>query len=200
MSKKGQSWFVYWLFDERCVCPWRHGYIGVCNNLPHRLFNHRRNRRFPPNWDWKILLTAPTEAECHKVERDFRPRHNIGWNQGIGGYRSGAGLAGVPKSTEQKEKMRAAALRRYADPAERLRTQKAVKDAFKTIDRSGANNGRYGYATSEATKEKIRFKIIERGGVAGDRNPMFGRKRSRAEKKAISEGVKRSLRASSPSN
>jgi tartrate dehydratase alpha subunit/fumarate hydratase class I-like protein len=54
------------------------------------------------------------------------------------------GKVGVgPKSEKTKAKMRAAALRRYANPAEREKTQKAVKQAFEHIDRSGSNNPNY---------------------------------------------------------
>ena len=68
--------------------------------------------------------------------------------------------------------MRQAALARYADPKERERTQQAVKKAFETIDRSGPNNSRYGVKQSEATKEKIRQRALERD-MGGANNPNY---------------------------
>ena len=85
----------------------------------------------------------------------------------------GTGSPGIPKSRKTRERMREAALRRYRDPVEREKTRAAVKKAFETIDRSGANNGHYGKPLSEATKQKIRDRLIERGGYAGSRNPNF---------------------------
>jgi hypothetical protein len=41
------------------------------------------------------------------------------------------------------------------------------------VDRSGANNSRFGKPVSEATKEKMRQRIAERGGVDGPNNPNF---------------------------
>ena len=85
----------------------------------------------------------------------------------------GTGSPGIPKSRKTRERMREAALRRYAKPGEKKKTQAAVKKAFETIDRSGPNNGRFGKPVSEETKEKMRQRIAERGGVDGKNNPNF---------------------------
>jgi hypothetical protein len=92
----------------------------------------------------------------------------MGWNEWAGGRAGGT----APKPAAQREKMRQAALARYAKPGEKERTAKAVKEAFKSIDRSGPNNGRFGKPMSEAAKQKVRDKIAERG-ITGSNNPNF---------------------------
>jgi hypothetical protein len=99
----------------------------------------------------------------------MRPTAGIGWNRFPGGLAGHAGK-GVPKSPEQRAKMRAAALARYRKPGERERTQRAVKKAFRNIDRSGENNAMFGRHHSEETKQKLRDRIAERD-TTGRRNP-----------------------------
>jgi hypothetical protein len=135
------------------------------------MHQHRQNKRIP-KFHCTILFKGSQKVAL-AMEAILRPRPHIGWNIGIGGFPDGKSLRGVPKTPEQREKMKAAALRRYADPAEREKTQRTVKQAFEYIDRSGANNSRYGAAVSETTKQKMRDRIAERGGVAGEKNPNY---------------------------
>jgi hypothetical protein len=69
--------------------------------------------------------------------------------------------------------MRAAALKRYRDPAESERTSRAVKKGLRGIDRTGSNNPSFGKPMSEATKQKVRKRIAERGGLLGKSNPNY---------------------------
>lgn len=80
----------------------------------------------------------------------------MGWNVSPGGFGDARGLRGVPKSPKTRAKMRAAALARYCKPGEKERTAKAVRKAFRNIDRSGPNNPRFGTHHTEATKQKMR--------------------------------------------
>jgi hypothetical protein len=161
---------LYWLFDDRCVCLWRHGYIGVTVDWPHRLYRHRSESNFLPSFfKGQVLFRGPVQ-HCLRLERKLRPTAGIGWNKYPGG-RSGHAAKGVPKSPETRAKMRAAALSRYADPAERERTSKAVKRTRHLVDQTGVNNPRFGVPMSEATKEKVRQRIQERGGLLGVSNP-----------------------------
>jgi len=166
---------VYWLYDGSCICYERHGYIGVTVDWPHRLWRHRCDPQsaifLPADFDGRVIFTGHIK-ECLALERRLRPGPGIGWNRNPGGL-SGHALKGIPKSPEQKAKMRAAALARFADQKERERMRQAVKKAFKTIDRSGENNGRFGKPMSEASKQKIRDTIAARGGRRGDRNANF---------------------------
>jgi hypothetical protein len=132
---------------------------------------HRESGRLPENFRIEVLFRGPKE-DCLALEHRLRPTPHIGWNVGVGGFTNGKGLRGIPKSPEHRAKQREAALRRYADPAERKRTQRAVKKAFKTIDRSGANNAMFGRKQSEETKRKIGDKALARD-VSGKRNPNY---------------------------
>jgi hypothetical protein len=135
---KTTSGVVYWLYDESCTDITRHGYIGACVRLDARLRAHRRN---PGSYESaigipvtdfqvKIIFTGPID-ECQNLEAKLRPHGNIGWNRKRGGGRSPLGtrygtafkqrvanaaskrFKGIPKSLEQRKKMREAALRRY---------------------------------------------------------------------------------------
>ena len=181
---KTTSCVVYWLRDERCICPWRHGYIGISERWPRRLIRHRRES--PRSFEWKILFEGSVE-ECMKLEGLFRSRPMTGWNLASGGIKGG-GTA--PKKEPTREKMRAAALARYTKPGEKEYTSRAVKRGLKGVNRSGANNANFGKHMSEAAKDKVRAKIVERGWIS----PTKGRQRTDAEKRAISEGTKRAMR------
>jgi hypothetical protein len=112
---------VYWLFDETCPSPWEHGYVGVTVNIRGRLKWHRarRGNRF----DWRILFEG-SESECYAFENKMRPGARIGWNIAWGGE---CGGGRHPRSEETRQRMREAALRRYADPAERTKMSEATK-------------------------------------------------------------------------
>lgn len=179
-------WVVYWLFDEKCTNPHQHGLIGATGRLWQRMFQHRENKsgRLPENFRVEILLRA-TKSECLAYEAELRPQPGIGWNVGIGGFANGRGLRGIAKTEEHRAKQRAAALARYADPTERARTAEAVRKAFEGGDFRRKSKG---HSQTEATKQKIRDRIIERGGI---KNPVpKGSHRTDTEKAAISIGVK----------
>jgi hypothetical protein len=160
---------VYWLHGDQCICPWRHGYIGVTSNPSRRFWAHRRESRFLV-FKTSVLFDG-TREECYALEARLRPHPDIGWNTGVGGFADGRTVRGLPKSTEHRAKQRATALRRWADPTKRSVQSVAVKKALADVDRSGANNANFGKHCSEATKQKIRDKIAARGGVKGANNP-----------------------------
>jgi hypothetical protein len=166
-------WVVYWLYDETCTNPELHGYIGATGRFWARIGMHKKSGRFASkHFEIKILYRSSNRQACLAYEKQLRPHPDIGWNIHIGGFQKGGGGKGIPKSPEHRAKQREAALRRYADPAERKRTQRAVKKAFKTIDRSGANNAMFGRKQSEETKRKIGDKALARD-VSGKRNPNY---------------------------
>ena len=168
------EWLVYWLYDDTCANYAEHGCVGATKEtrLYQRLNQHQTNRRIPKDFHYKILFRGSQKAAL-QLEAELRPKPYIGWNVGVGGFANGGGLRGIPKTPEQREKMRQAALARYADPKERERTQRAVKKAFKTIDRSGENNPRFGTHMSEEAKQKSRDTIAANGGRAGKRNANY---------------------------
>lgn len=87
-----ESSVVYWLFDETCVDPMTHGYIGITGRLRARLSSHRSKGRLPHRFSVKVLFEG-SRAECFAFEERLRPKHQIGWNinpGGQNGYRLGA--------------------------------------------------------------------------------------------------------------
>jgi len=168
---------VYWLYNKKNADPETHGYIGVTSNFKTRLKQHlktkaMRVKKLPQKFKWKILFTGSRDA-CLKYEGTLRPLFKIGWNSYAGGGRLGNDGLGVPKSTEHREKIRLASIRRWKNKAARKRQSLAVKKGLRGIDRSGANNAMWGKHMSEEAKEKVRQKIIERGGVWGRNNPNY---------------------------
>ena len=162
---------VYWLRDDSSTCIERHGYVGVTVDWPHRLYRHRSESDFLPDRFEGEVIFKGTIKKCLELEQKLRPAPGIGWNKlpgGLGGY---AGK-GIPKSPEHREKIRQAALRRYADPKARERLSRDVKRGLKHVDRSGANNHRFGVKLTEATKEKIRQRALERD-MSGASNPNY---------------------------
>jgi hypothetical protein len=117
-------------------------------------------------------LFEGTIKQCLQFEQSMRSTAGIGWNKYPGG-RAGYAGKGIPKSPEHREKIRLAALARYSKPGEKERTAKAVKRGLQNIDRTGANNPNFGKHQSEETKQKVRDRIVERGGVNGENNPNY---------------------------
>jgi NUMOD3 motif len=170
---KMRGWVVYWLFDDRCRSKRTHGYVGAVARyrLSPRMWQHRQSGRWS---DFRVeIIFTGSKRGALALERELRPRPGIGWNIGVGGFADGGGLKGIPKSPEQRAKMRAAALKRYRDPAESERTSRAVKKGLKGIDRTGSNNPSFGKPMSEAAKRKVRKRIAERGGLLGKNNPNY---------------------------
>jgi hypothetical protein len=153
---------VYWLYDDQCVCPWRHGYIGISRRWLNRLKRHRALRR--RSFKWRILFSGTT-ADCLLIERTLRPTFGIGWNEAPGGEYGGGS---APKKQTTKEKMRLAALRRYFDPSEKIKMQLLVKAAFVGIDRSGVNNSHFGKPVSDEGKRRI--SEARKGKALGNQN------------------------------
>jgi hypothetical protein len=164
------TWLVYWLEDDLCVCPWRHGYIGATNRFARRMHQHRE--RWPKAFRHRIMLRG-SKAECLALEARMRPTPGIGWNSHVGGFVDGRGGRGIPKSAGHREKQRQAALRRYADPMEHVKTSVAVRRAKEGIDHSGANNSHFGKPHSEEARAKIKQRLKERGGHGGKNNPNY---------------------------
>jgi hypothetical protein len=80
---------VYWLYDDQCICVWRHGYVGISKNFKARISGHLTNQQLP-DFNWRILFTGSL-AECRRLESTLRPRPFIGWNTAPGGG-GGAGI------------------------------------------------------------------------------------------------------------
>jgi hypothetical protein len=206
---------VYWLWDESCFDPCSDGYVGVTAHLRKRVSDHRSHigkgaAGLPSSFQVQILFRG-TFNECAVIEEALRPTPGIGWNRAGGGARSCLGykhtetfkkiksrqltesgrFKGIPKPPEQIELMRAAALDRYGDPAEHIRTSLDVIKGLEGVDRSGINNSMFGRTQSEKTKQLISER--RRGQHAGERNPNFGKPRPDSVKDAIRQKLQKSI-------
>jgi NUMOD3 motif len=167
------EWLVYWLFDETCVCYERHGCIGAmkATRLYQRFAQHQNSKRFPKDFGYKIIFRG-SRRQALALEARLRPRPYIGWNVGVGGFADGGGLKGIPKPPEQIAKMAEARRQWWAKQTAKDRAAYSAKMS-KAIDNRGKRNPNFGKQQSEATKAKVRAKIIERGGVNGANNPNY---------------------------
>jgi hypothetical protein len=140
---------VYWLFDERCICLWRHGYIGITSNWKNRFQRHRRNSSFPTGFSWTILFRG-SKAECRKLEWQLRPSDGIGWNRAPGGGGGGTnrGRIGQKKSDEERAKI----------SASKLGQPKGDDHRRKMSERMFGQKLRLGRSHSDETKQRIRAK------------------------------------------
>jgi hypothetical protein len=127
-------WAVYWLYDERCVCPCRHGYVGISLNVERRVRTHRK--RFP-DCEWKVLFEG-TKFDCVRVEYQLRPTFDIGWNRARGGNKgnpgTGAGLYGKPKSAEHRASIAKTLTGHVRTTASRAKQSASAKGKPKPIE------------------------------------------------------------------
>jgi hypothetical protein len=133
---------LYWLFDDSCICLWRHGYIGITTNWTKRLQRHQRT--MPHAFRFAVLYRGSKE-ECRKLEHQLRPHRHIGWNVAPGGNLA---RLGFKASDETKEKMRIAAMQR-PPPSEETRERLRITSTGRT------NKGRIGQRKSDEERAKI---------------------------------------------
>ena len=131
---------VYWLHDESCVCPWRHGYIGISARWENREKDHRRSGRWPEGFGATILFRGSRE-ECLATERKFRPISGVGWNLAVGGKPI------VLLSETSRAHMREAATGRKAS--------KATLEKMRIASTGRTNRGRIGQKKTEEERRKI---------------------------------------------
>jgi NUMOD3 motif len=133
---------VYWLYDDRCVCPWRHGYIGISSDLKGRLKNHRR--KFKNGFSLMILFRG-TPHECRAFEWRMRPVNGIGWNKTRGG---GKHRFGICHSINTRERMSISAKLRPPISIE-------TREKFRIASTGRTNRGRFGQKKSDEERAKI---------------------------------------------
>ena len=122
---------VYWLHDDRCVCPWRHGYIGISQRYSVRLWRHRKDDRWPLDFTATVLFEG-TKLECRALEHRLRPHFHIGWNENPGGGKThgpkiSAALKGLVIPMERRARI-AATLTGHVRTIE---SRKKQSDSFK---------------------------------------------------------------------
>jgi hypothetical protein len=134
---------VYWFHDDQCICPERHGYIGISSRWPSRWWRYKTLNRFVDAGLSVRILFVGTRSECLALEKRFRPHGNIGWNTAVGGGLSGQ-LKGVPKSPEHRAKLKAAAKERAQRPGERERLGAIGRKGAIGRNQNGSANPMFG--------------------------------------------------------
>jgi hypothetical protein len=140
------DWTVYWLYDDQCVCPWRHGYIGITSKLASRLKNHRRRWKRP--FEHKVLFVG-AKTECRALEWALRPEASRGWNKNVGGMKSPR--LGVVLPAHVKQNMREAANRRWQEQP----MTEETRDKYRVRMLGTTNKGRLGQKKSTGERAKI---------------------------------------------
>ena len=137
------SCVVYWLYDDNCVCLWRHGYVGVSGEWKGRLKNHRKT--FGKEVKWQVLFNG-TRQECYVLEGKLRPDRFIGWNDCAGGQNP-RGHLGKKHSEETRKLLRQKSIGyRHSDEAKKL---------ISLAGMGRTNKGRLGQKKSEEERRKI---------------------------------------------
>lgn len=82
--------FVYWNHLPEHTDPSSEGYIGVTKSPMMRECQHRESTNSPcyafrHDSVFEILHEVPTREEAYKIEQQYRPSRNIGWNKKAGG-------------------------------------------------------------------------------------------------------------------
>lgn len=153
-TPRNVPYFVYWLHDDRCVCPFRHGYIGITYRPTRRLLDHRKSRAGQPDFKMTVLFVG-SKFECQVIEYKLRPCINIGWNKRTGGER------GVyPHTREARKKMSIRA--KQPDYLERLRKGR------ETIQRL-AGTGVLSFPKSEEHRRRIAASLTGKIRTANSR-------------------------------
>jgi hypothetical protein len=108
---KTTSCVVYWLTDSRCVCPWRHGYIGISIDFRRRLHHqrYRQKRKFEAT-----ILFSGTWSECRALDKIAKTL--TGHVRTLASRKKQAAkMRGIAKPIMQREKMAQAGSSRYID-------------------------------------------------------------------------------------
>ena len=158
---------VYWLFDETCICPRLHGYVGITAYLDARVRAHRK----PKGLRWlrikkfkHVVLFRGNRNRCFAMEESLRPDHHIGWNRGRGGDWRGTTL-GYPCSTEKKQKLSI--------------LNKGKKHTAAARKKMSENNRG---SWSEESKSKLRATTLARGGNGPEKMSLEARAKMSASR------------------
>lgn len=181
---------VYWLFDETCSVPENDGYVGITNNLPQRLREHKHKKR--RKWTGVKVLFVGTLKECIQKEIGYRPFAGIGWNSNSGGTsgkmllldvkeKMSRTLTGRKLSEQTKSKMRAAHASR--SPEEKAR----LSEMYRRL--AIGNKSRAGQKRSPAECAAVRAQMMGNKYAVGNKNAV-GHKLSPEAREAISHRMK----------
>ncbi|NDV51993.1 NUMOD3 domain-containing DNA-binding protein [Salipiger sp. PrR003] len=157
---------LYWARLPSHIDPYAAGYIGITSvGLKERKKAHFKSKKrhhfknalnkYKSKVIWELLHEGLSQAEALRLEGEYRPRNNIGWNSIQGG------LLGVSADW-------------YGDDANsevhRLRTAEATKIAIAQKDTPEARSRR-----AKDIWDRPKYREKREGMFAGENNPQFGK-------------------------
>lgn len=151
--------YLYWIYNDDCIDPFVHGYIGITENVQQRFKQHlSKNSRILKDSKYKILFEG-SRLECFNLENNYRPNKGIGWNSASGGKHGWK--TGFVHSEETKYKLKIA----WTDE------RKQIASIFKA---------------EENKKLKGQKRPKQSKSMTGELNPMYGTIRPEHVKLAVS--------------
>lgn len=96
LSEKGNVYILYWIHRKEHNDMFKEGYIGITCDFKERLRNHKKNNKKTiltdaissigwENLNKDIIYKDLTLEKVLKLELEYRPNENIGWNLQKGG-------------------------------------------------------------------------------------------------------------------
>lgn len=133
---------VYWIHKNEHTDPLTEGYVGITNNLPRRLLEHKQTTGtilfgvFKKYQDIKITILEENISleQAIQTEIEYRPGYRIGWNICPGG--------GVPPNDRENHHNKG----RVVTEESRIKMSLAKR---------GTRHPNFGKPLSEETKKKI---------------------------------------------
>jgi hypothetical protein len=89
-----KQYCVYWIRDPHGhTNPFNSGYIGISANYAYRMKRYQQRgqkshllEKFQNGAESVILFSGLDESSALVIEKELRPRRNIGWNKNSGGF------------------------------------------------------------------------------------------------------------------
>ena len=164
---------IYWIHSESETDITTQGYVGITKNLKRRIREHTNEKDFVKDRIFDVFLCGERDF-CKEIERQLRPKKNIGLNIAAGG-----GDPPNAKGLKRSEKTR----RLMSLNNVGMKGMKHTEETRKKMRESHKNSK--GRPHTEETKRKL-SEIARRRKF----NPMTGRKHTDLAKQKMSAAAK----------
>jgi predicted GIY-YIG superfamily endonuclease len=167
------EYLIYWIHNGDETDIYTQGYVGITNNLPRRLIEHKKHKNaILIDRTVDIFLQGDKEY-CKSVEKELRPKKYIGLNVAAGGGMP-PNVTGIKRSDKTKLLM-----------SQNNVGFKGRKHTEATKKKMSESRKGFGKPHTEETKKKL-------SEIAKQRKfqPMTGRKHSEKTRQLISEKLK----------
>jgi len=168
------EYVVYWIHDSEDTDIYSQGYVGITNNVVRRKKEHSRKMGFLECRVMDVFLCGEKDF-CKQIEKDLRPKKNIGLNKAAGGGIP-PNVTGIRRSEHTKLLISQNNVgfkgRKHSDE-----TKRKMRESHKQIT---------GKPHTQETKNKL-SEIAKRRKF----NPMTGKKHSPETRQKISQKLKK---------